>query len=444
MLHKEKPDYNRNQYGFYTLDQLVPADHFLRQVEVVIDFDFIYDLVEDTYSSDNGRPSLDPVMLVKIPLIQCFYGIRSMRQTIKDIEVNTAYRWFLGLTLDDKVPHFTTYGKNYSRRFQEKGLIESIFTHILGLCINAGLIDPTEIFIDGTHIKAAANNRKFINQEVEKQAKFMSEQLEIEINQDRVKHGKKPLKPVEKREVKNQKLSTTDPESGWFHKGDHKEVFAYSAQVACDKYGWALAYSVEAGNIHDSQAFPALFAKLEPLKPEYIIADSGYKTPSIAKFLIDKEITPVLPYTRPRGKKGQLRPKDFVYDEHFDCVLCPEHQALTYRTTTREGYREYKSDPAICANCPLLSVCTTSKNHQKVVTRHIWKEYLEQCEDIRHQRGMKELYQHRKETIERLFGTAKEYHNLRYTREKGKSKMEDKIGLTLACLNLKKLAKRMA
>ncbi|NQM23527.1 IS5/IS1182 family transposase, partial [Streptococcus suis] len=50
MLHKEKPDYNCNQYGFYTLDQLVPADHFLRQVEVVIDFDFIYDLVEDTYS----------------------------------------------------------------------------------------------------------------------------------------------------------------------------------------------------------------------------------------------------------------------------------------------------------------------------------------------------------------------------------------------------------
>lgn len=437
MLHKEKPDYNRNQYGFYTLDQIVPDEHFLRQVEAVIDFDFIYDLVEDTYSSDNGRPSLDPVMLVKIPLIQCFYGIRSMRQTIKDIEVNTAYRWFLGLTLDNKVPHFTTYGKNYSRRFQEKGLIESIFTHILGLCINTGLIDPMEIFIDGTHIKAAANNRKFINREVEKQAKFMSEQLEIEINRDREKHGKKPLGPVAK------KISTTDPESGWFHKGDHKEVFAYSAQVACDKYGWALAYSVEAGNIHDSQAFPALFAKLEPLKPQFIIADSGYNIPSIAKFLIDKEITPVLPYTRPRGKKDLLRPKEFIYDEHFECVICPEHQALTYRTTTREGYREYKSDPVICANCPLLSVCTTSKNRQKVVTRHIWKDYLEQCEDIRHQRGMKELYQHRKETIERLFGTAKEYHNLRYTREKGKSKMEDKVGLTLACLNLKKRVKRM-
>ena len=75
--------------------------------------------------------------------------------------------------------------------------------------------------------------------------------------------------------------------------------------------------------------------------------------------------------------------------------------------------------------------------------RHIWKDALEICEDIRHQSGMKERYQHRKETIERLFGTAKEYHNLRYTREKGKSKMEDKVGLTLACLNIKKLVKMM-
>lgn len=174
-------------------------------------------------------------------------------------------------------------------------------------------------------------------------------------------------------------------------------MFAYSAQVACDKYGWALAYSIEAGNVHDSQAFPALFAKLEPFHPQFIIADSGYKTPSIAKFLLDKNITPVFPYTRPKGKKGKLRPKDFVYDDHFNCYLCPEHQVLTYPTTTIEGYREYKSDPSICVACPLLNVCTESKNHQKVVTRHIWKDYLEICEAIRHQRGMKERYQKRKE-----------------------------------------------
>ena len=103
---------------------------------------------------------------------------------------------------------------------------------------------------------------------VDQKAKFMSEQLDVEINLDRKKHAKKVLKARQKRaEAKSKKQSTTDPDSGWFHKGEHKEVFAYNAQVACDKHGWALAYTVEAGNIHDSQAFPVLFAKLEPFSP---------------------------------------------------------------------------------------------------------------------------------------------------------------------------------
>ena len=251
-----------------------------------VDFDFIYDLVEDTYSPDNGRPSLAPVMLVKIPLIQCFYSIHSIRQTIKEIEVNVAYRWFLGLTLDDKVPHFTTYGKNYSRRFQHRELISEIFSRVLNQALCAGLIDPSELFLDGTHIKASANSHKYRKEMVEQEAKFMSNRLEVEIDLDRRKHEKKSLKPVTESEAKEKKISTTDPESGWFHKGEHKEVFAYSAQVACDKHSGALAYTVEAGNVHDSQAFPDLFSKLEPFSPHYIIADSGYKTPAIAHYLL--------------------------------------------------------------------------------------------------------------------------------------------------------------
>ena len=79
-----------------------------------------------------------------------------------------------------------------------------------------------------------------------------------------------------------------------------------------------------------------------------------------------------------------------------------------------------------------------------MVIRHVWKADLEICEDIRHHRGMIDRYRKHKETIERLFETAKEYHNLRYTRERGKSKMEAKVGLTLACLYLKKIAKWLA
>lgn len=444
MFNQVNPESKRSQIGFYCLEDLVPENHLLRQIESSIDFSFIYGIVKDSYSSTTGRPSLDPVMLVKIPIIQTLYGIRSMRQTIKDIEVNVAYRWFLGLKLEDKVPHFSTYGKNYVRRFQDKQLIEEIFKHILQQCIFAGYVDASELFVDGTHIKAAANNKKYTSELVEKQAKFMSEELENEINIDRECHSKKPLKPAKKEKPVKKKISTTDPESGWFHKGEHKEVFAYNAQVACDKNGWSVAYCVEAGNIHDSQIFPTLFEKLERFDPLFIVADAGYKTPTIAHFLLEKEITPVFPYTRPRGKKGNFRSKDFEYDSFSDTITCPLGSTLPYSTTTRQGYREYKSNPSICQHCPLLSKCTQSKSHQKVVIRHIWKDVLEYCEDIRLEPGMKEMYQHRKETIERLFGTAKEYHNFRYTREIGKSKMSDKVGLTLACLNLKKLAKMKA
>ena len=95
----------------------------------------------------------------------------------------------------------------------------------------------------------------------------------------------------------------------------------------------------------------------------------------------------------------------------------------------------------VCADCPYLTQCTQSKDHVKVITRHIWEPYLEMCEDIRHTLGMKELYSQRKETIERIFGSAKENHGFRYTQMFGKARMEMKVGLTFACMNLKKLAK---
>ena len=127
-------DKNRMQIQYFCMNDLVPEDHLLRLIEEAIDWGFIYDLVEDKYCPDWGRPSMDPVTLIKIPFIQYLYGIRSMRQTIKEIEVNVAYRWFLGLDMYDPVPHFTTFGKNYTRRFKDTDLFEQIFSRILDEC----------------------------------------------------------------------------------------------------------------------------------------------------------------------------------------------------------------------------------------------------------------------------------------------------------------------
>ena len=114
---------------------------------------------------------------------------------------------------------------------------------------------------------------------------------------------------------------------------------------------------------------------------------------------------------------------------------------LTYSTTNRNGYKEYKSCGEHCAECKCLSKCTESKDHVKLITRHVWEEYMEVVEDIRHTIGNRQIYQLRKETIERIFGTAKEQHGFRYTQYVGKARMEMKAGLTFACMNLKKLAK---
>ena len=449
----QNADKKREQIHMLCMDEMVPSDHLLRIIDKAIDWRFIYELVEDKYSQDTGRPSMDPVTLIKIPLIQYLYGIKSMRQTVKEIEVNVAYRWLLGLDMTDKVPHFSTFGKNYTRRFKDTDLFEQIFTHILTECYKFKLVDPTEIFVDATHVKARANSRKMQKRIAEEEALFYEELLKKEINEDRDSHGKKPLKGKENddnnpppsaggtKEEKTIKCSTTDPECGWFRKGEHKHVFAYAVETACDKNGWILGYTVSPGNLHDSRTFKGLYDKIKDMGMKTLVADAGYKTPAIAKLLIDDGIQPLFPYKRPMTKKGFFKKYEYVYDEYYDCCLCPNNQILEYSTTNRDGYREYKSCGVVCATCPYLSQCTESKNHVKVVTRHIWEEYMEKCEDIRHTTGMKQLYELRKETIERIFGTAKENHGFRYTQMYGKARMEMKVGLTYLCMNLKKLAK---
>lgn len=440
----------REQVQMYSIDELVPKEHMLRIIDRAINWNFIYDLVEEKYSPDFGRPSVDPVVLIKIAFIQYLYGIRSMRQTISEIEVNMAYRWFLGLDMTEKVPHFSTFSKNYTRRFKDTDLFEQIFSRILQECYKYRLVDPREVFIDATHVKANANNKKMRKRIADKEALFYEEQLKAEIQKDRENHGKKPLKDKDDDEdpptggnAKEEKVSTTDPESGWFHKGEHKEVFAYSIQTACDKHGWILGYTVNPGNQHDSRTFKGIYDKLEGIGTETIIMDAGYKTPAIAKLLIDEGIRPVFPYKRPMTKEGYFKKYEYVYDEYYDCYICPNNQVLTYSTTNREGYREYKSCGYICEHCPYMSQCTNSQNHVKLITRHIWEPYIEICEDIRQQTGMKDLYNKRKETIERLFGTAKEAHGFRYTRMIGKARMKMKVGLTYAAMNLKKLARML-
>ena len=114
-------------------------------------------------------------------------------------------------------------------------------------------------------------------------------------------------------------------------------------------------------------------------------------------------------------------------------------QIIKYSTTNRDGYREYKSNVFDCKNCMYVKKCTNSKFNQKILTRHIWQDYIEEANHLRYKTEVKKIYQKRKETIERVFADAKENHGMRFTRLKGLVKNQYESLIIFSCHNLKKL-----
>ena len=110
-----------------TMEELVPSNSLYRKIDACIDFTFIYDEVKEYYSENNGRPSLDPVVLFKLVFIMSLDGIKSMRKTCDKIKVDAEYRWFLNIPFGQETPHFSTFSKNYERRFKDSDVFERIF-----------------------------------------------------------------------------------------------------------------------------------------------------------------------------------------------------------------------------------------------------------------------------------------------------------------------------
>jgi hypothetical protein len=340
----------------------------------------------------------------------------------------------------------------FCKRFPPE-LSEEIFEHILNKALNNRMVDPSAIFIDGTHIKASANKKKFQKQQVARTAKIYVEQLREEVNEERIKLGKKPIEeendsdddneddPPKGGGTQEKTVSTTDPDCGMFIKGEHERQFAYEAHTACDKRGMVLGMTVTAGNVHDSVAWDAVYdAVTSKFDVQFVVMDAGYKTPWIAKKTLDDGKIPILPYTRYKGKKGGYKPWDYEYDPVDDQYICPQGGILRHTTTSKEGKRIYRSSPKDCKNCPCKALCGANEKGQKMLTTHIWQESLDIVEQLRKTDCGKEFYGMRKETIERVFADAKEKHAMRYTHHRGLARVTNWVWLKYAAMNLKKLA----
>ncbi|OLQ75539.1 hypothetical protein BIT28_23210 [Photobacterium proteolyticum] len=142
--------------------------------------------------------------------------------------------------------------------------------------------------------------------------------------------------------------------------------------------------------------------------------DAGYFTAPVAESLERRDILGVFGYRRPSRTKNTLKKKQFIYNKEADIYCCPAGQGLIYKTTSRDGYREYHSALKECAFCSVRSDCTQSKNMEKVVTRHIHLGAVERVNQMRLSTYGKKTYRRRSEMVERSFADSKQHHTHSY------------------------------
>ncbi|GAA0696290.1 IS1182-like element ISBma2 family transposase [Marinobacterium maritimum] len=443
MLKDRAP--TQSELEFVCIDELVPADHLLRKIDRTIDFSFIHELVKDLYCSDNGRPALDPTLLFKLLFLGYLYGVRSERQLIREVQVNVAYRWFLGLNLTDKVPDASTLSQNRRRRFNESEVYQQIFDEIVLQAMRKKLVSGKTLYTDSTHLKANANKNKWVKTRAASSSRDYLNALDKAVEEDRLAHGKKPLPPrssePETREIKQ---STTDPDSGYMVRDGKPKGFFYLDHRTVDGLCNIITdVHLTPGNVHDSLPY---LGRLDRQKERFgfdiqsVGLDAGYFTAGICKGLEDRQIYGVIGYRRPTHRKGYFYKREYHYDADQDRYTCPEGVALIYKTTDRNGYRHYRSDPDRCLSCPQRERCTGNAKGEKTLTRHVWEDSKERIGQHRLSLGGQFIYQRRKETVERSFADAKELHGYRYARFRGLNRMKGQCLLAAAAQNIKKIA----
>lgn len=446
----KKPTPQQTVLEMVTLESLVPPDHLLRKIDAVIDFSFIHDRVAGLYCADNGRPALDPVVMFKALFIGYLFGVRSERQLVREITVNVAYRWFLGLRLTEPVFDASTLSQNRRRRYSDTSVAQDIFDAIVEQAIGHGLVEGTVLYTDSTHLKADANKNRYDKAVVAKSRADYWEALDRAVEEDRAAHAKKPLKAKEREpESKETKISRSDPDSGYMVRDGKPKGFFYLDHRTVDGHCGIITDSFATpANVHDSIVY---LSRLDRQRQRFDLdvravgLDAGYATAGIAQGLEERAILGVTGYSRPTPPKpGMMSRKGFAYERDQDGYRCPQGQLLAYATTDRSGYRHYHSDPAICRSCPLLASCTTNAKAKRTLTRHVWADARERADSYRLTDWGKALYKRRKETVERSFADAKQLFGHRYARFRGLVAVSCQCLLAAAAQNIKKIALALA
>ncbi|MBD3333547.1 transposase [candidate division GN15 bacterium] len=383
------------------LESFIPSDHKLRKLNSVLDLSFVHETVRALYCQDNGRPSIDPEVIIRLFLLQALEGIAHVRELMRQVQVNLAYRWFIGYELDEGLPDHSTLSRCLDR-FGD-AVFNELFSRSVSQCKASGLIDGRVLHVDATTIRADIDANK--------------------VNQP----------------------GSSDPDAR-FGKFPGKRIAPGYKQhtVADGKSRVVLSSSVTpADGAESDEAVPVIDQASRHLDapPEAVCGDAAYSSGHNAASMEDRGIRLVSPPRTPRTytRDRYYTIEAFVYDEGQDQFTCPDGKILRYVGTgkhrRRRNYRARRSD---CQRCPLKPRCTSSQRRHLKVTRH--HASLVRLRADSTTESFKRLYRSRAPVIEGIFGEAKQWHGLHRAWRRGLHKMQVQCWLVAAVLNFKRLA----
>jgi transposase len=442
-----------------TIEDFVPEKHLLRKIEATVDFSFIYDEVRDYYCADNGRPSTDPVQLIKYLLIGFLYNINSEREIEVEIQGSMPYRWFMGLNLDDKVPDHSTISQNRRRRFNGTDIYRRLFERVLAMCIEKGLADGKLILTDSTHIRANASRRSEVKVVVEKEAAHYMERLDQYEAQEREKlenEGRiKPKKPSRKNENEpkfvERSISMTDPEAGFLQRPGKPQGMHYLDHQSIDAMnGIIVDVAVTPGNANDASPYLDRIDYMRKnigLPIEAVGVDSAYDTSLIHQELSEIGVDVYTPKNEDeQSYKVEFTRHVFEHDEKNDVFVCPAGEQLSLKCLQRTEhsiFREYRADNKVCGSCPLQERCLAPSQKCRKLLVNIFETAFRRSHEKDGTPEHKRILALRQIWSEGTFAAQKARHNLSRLYRRGLEAAEEHCLMSAMAINLKRMVKCM-
>jgi transposase len=362
----------------FRLDEHVPSDHLLRQIDSVLDLSGLPRQLASFYSH-TGRPSVAPELMVRMLLVGYCYGIRSERRLCEEVHLNLAYRWFCRLGLDGEVPDHSTFSKNRHGRFREAGLFRRLFEDVVRLCMRAGLVGGEGFAIDASVIEADASRGRKVDgklttwpeeQEITRPVREYLAALDQAAPPDDAElPGNPPAEP--------KATSLTDPAAAWTNKGQMKVGFAYGTNYLVDLRR-AIIVDVEATPARWSAEVAATKTLLERtqacfgLKPQRLAADAAYGSGLMIGWLMRRGIEPHVPLLdREHQTKGFFTRADFSFDRQANVFICPAGKQLRSTGLVREDgtvplLGEHKGLPGLRVETALHQGCKAHRHAQRL------------------------------------------------------------------------------